>query len=151
MTSLSSDVTGILNNFVSCVLFCVNLKPRRVPSVYESRERHFLMHLLTLSSCSASDFIYYVTVFSTISFIMAITFIYPTLQYPSSVRTWSVAAPVRAGAECDLKTLLCSFSFKASALIGNGAVVTGNFTTAEQRVSRVNSAASSSSSASSSS
>jgi hypothetical protein len=82
----------------------------------------------------------------TMIFIMAITCMYPNQQYYSSVRTWSVAAPVRAGAECDLKTLLGSYSFKASALIGNGAAVTGNFTTAEQRVSGVISAASSSSS-----
>jgi hypothetical protein len=122
-------------------LFCVNLKPKRVSSEQRKTLSDFFVET---SSCSASDFIHQVTVSSTISFLMAIT-MYPTLQYPSSVRTWSVAAPVRACAECDLKTLLCSYSFKASALMGNDAVVTGNFTTAEQRVSRVDSAASSSS------
>ena len=52
----------------------------------------------------------------------------------SSVRTWAVVSPVPVSIECDMKSLLSSFSFKASVLLNNESTVSAQVTTAEQRV-----------------
>ena len=61
------------------------------------------------------------------------------LVFLSSVRTWCVVSPVPVSIECDLKTLLASYSFQASVLLNDKSSVIHQFTTAEQRVKIINS------------
>ena len=62
-----------------------------------------------------------------------------TFLFFSSVRTWCVVSPVPVSIECDLKTLLASYSFQASVLLNDKSSVIHQFTTAEQRVKIINS------------
>ena len=55
-------------------------------------------------------------------------------MYFSSVRTWAVVSSVPVSIECDMKSLLSSYSFKASVLLNNQSTISAQVTTAEQRV-----------------